>query len=157
MSKTKYVEFRDDGFWAFDVGLGIFLKYLVDVALPRATLADGAWIGAAIDNWRQVAVIPDIGLEIDSSWSPSQLATLIQLANETCGALATRETLTAEEITSWVLHENLSIIPRGYALYPTTPVIELGPAIVAFINGLLPEAPPGRQWVFGAPGGRTAI
>jgi Arc/MetJ-type ribon-helix-helix transcriptional regulator len=36
MSKSAYVEFRGEMFWAFDVVLAVFLKHLVDVAAPGA-------------------------------------------------------------------------------------------------------------------------
>jgi hypothetical protein len=157
MSKTKFVEFREGGFWTFDVGLAVFLKHLIDVAVPRSESPDGQWMTDAISGWRRVAVIPDIGLEIESSWSTGQLATFLDLIDETCAKLAKREGYAAEEITSWVLYEDLRICPRGYAHYPTDPVIELGRAMVALIDGSLPAAPPGRQWLFGAPEGRIAM
>jgi hypothetical protein len=157
MSKTKYVEFGGTGFWTFDIGLGVFLKHLIDVALRRAAPSDEEWIAAGVNEWRRAAAIPDIGLEIDSSWSSSQLATFAQFVGEACAVLGEREVYTAEEITSWTLYEDLRLFPRGYALYPTAPVIELGTAIVALINGSLPAAPPGRQWLYGAPEGRTTI
>jgi hypothetical protein len=35
MSKSLFVEYRGQGFWAFDVVASVFLKHLVDVAEPR--------------------------------------------------------------------------------------------------------------------------
>ena len=34
MSKTQHVEYRGRTFWAYDVALGVFLKYLIDAAEP---------------------------------------------------------------------------------------------------------------------------
>jgi hypothetical protein len=156
MSKTKFVEFRDDGFWTYDVSLGVFLKHLVDVAL-RSEFADTAWLADAIEDWRRVAVIPDIGLEINASWSADQLVAVVNLVEEVCTSLAARGTYTADEITSWTLFEDLRIFPRGHCEVWAAPVIELGRALIALIDGTLPAAPDGRQWLFGAPEGRIAI
>jgi hypothetical protein len=48
VSKSKFVGFRDDGFWAYDVGLAVFLKHLIDVAVPHCSSPDGAWLTDAI-------------------------------------------------------------------------------------------------------------
>ena len=157
MSKTKFVEFRDHGFWTYDVGLAVFLKHLIDAGAPRCSSSDGTWLVDAISDWRRVAVMPDIGLEIDASWSARQLATFVELIDEACARLAARETYSADEITSWVLFDDLRIFPRGHLPLRTAPVVELGRALAALIEGRLPIAPTGRQWLYGAPEGRMAI
>jgi hypothetical protein len=156
VSKTKFVDFRDDGFWAYDLGLAVFLKHLIDVGLPHRSPAD-VWLVDAISDWRRVAVIPDIGLDIDASWSAKQLETFIDLVEQACAVLAKRDGYAAEEITSWVLLEDLRIFPRGHAYVKTAPVVELGRALIALIDGSLPAAPVGKQWLYGAPEGRIAI
>lgn len=46
MSKTKYVGFADRGFWAYDVGLGAFLKHFID-AVEASDEARAPWLSAA--------------------------------------------------------------------------------------------------------------
>jgi hypothetical protein len=157
MSKTKFVEFRDHGFWTYDVGLAVFLKHLIDVAVPRSSSSNGTWLADAILDWRRVAVIPDIGLDVDASWSASQLATVIELIDEACARLAERDEYSADEITSWVLFDDLRIFPRGHLQLRTAPVVELGQALAALIEGRLPVAPAGQYWLYGAPNGRMAV
>ena len=36
MSKTKYVEFKGNGFWAYDESLSILLALVIRLATPRA-------------------------------------------------------------------------------------------------------------------------
>jgi hypothetical protein len=156
VSKTKFVDFREDGFWAYDVGLAVFLKHLIDVALPRCSPAD-VWLADAIADWRRIAVIPDIGLHIDVSWSATQRETFIELVEQSCAALAKRKGYAAEEITSWALFEDLRIFPRGHSYVNTAPVVELGSALIELIDGSLPAAPVGKQWLYGAPEGRIVI
>jgi hypothetical protein len=50
---------------AYDVGLAVFLKHLIDVAIPHCSSPDDAWLADAISHRRRVAVIPDIGLDIE--------------------------------------------------------------------------------------------
>jgi hypothetical protein len=157
MSKTKFVEFRDDGFWAYDVGLAVFLKHLIDKAILRSLLPEGEWLVEPISDWRRVAVIPDICLEVDAAWSASQLATFVELADQACVALAQREMYSADEIVSWALFDEVRIFPRGATHVQTSPVVELGRALIALVQGSLPAAPTGRQWLYGAPEGRMTI
>jgi hypothetical protein len=157
MSKTKFVEFRDDGFWTYDVGLAVFLKHLIDAAIPRSLFPDDGWLVEAISDWRRVAVIPDIGLEVDATWSASQLATFVELADQACVVLARREMYSADEIASWELFDELRIFPRGATHIQTGPVVELGRALIALVHGSLPAPPTGRQWLYGAPEGRMTI
>jgi len=44
LSRTKHVRYRDRAFWAWDVALDIFLKYLIDVAEPRSEGTGSEWL-----------------------------------------------------------------------------------------------------------------
>ncbi len=54
MSKTQFVDYGDAGFWAYDVALGIFLKYLIDAA-EAVNARTAPWLAVEIENWRTVA------------------------------------------------------------------------------------------------------
>ena len=58
VSKTKssYADYH--GFWGYDVGVGIFLKYLIGAAQVSAE-ANTPWLSEAISDWRVQAVISD--------------------------------------------------------------------------------------------------
>jgi hypothetical protein len=111
----------------------------------------------AISDWRRVAVIQDIGLEVDATWSASQLATFVELADQACVALARREMYSADEITSWEFFDEERICPQGATHVQTGPVVELGRALIALVHGSLPAPPTGKQWLYGAPEGRMTI
>jgi len=157
LSQTQYVQYRSGGFWAYDVALAIFLKHLIDVSVPRAVAPGSQWLSEAISWWRVVAAIHDYGLEIDKAWSASQIDTFIDLANRACNLLAERDRITADEITAWKILDELRIFPRGATEVLTAPVVELGRAIIALVNGTLPAAPSGRAWFYGTPDGRDTI
>ena len=72
MSKTLYVDFRGQGFWAFDVVSGIFLKHLIDVAKPRIAERDEPWLTEAVGHWRFNAICRDCGLFLDEDWPPNK-------------------------------------------------------------------------------------
>ena len=157
MSKTKHVEYRDRWFWAYDVALSIFLKRLIDVAVPHTTTPGNEWLTEAISWWRVVAAVPDYGLEVDPAWSPAQTDIFIQLADQACGLLADRDYIAADEISAWQILDDLRIYTRGESEVSTAPVVELGQAIIALVHGTAPAAPAEKTWLYGAPGGRTAI
>ncbi len=159
VSKTQYVSYRDRGFWADDVALGVLLKHLIDFAEPRVAGSDADWLTKAVSWWRVVAGLGggSYGLEIDQAWSPKQLAVFVDLMNQACDLLEQREKFTAEEITAWPILDDMRLSPRGAKEIFTAPIVELGRAIVALVNGSLPEAPAGTWWIFGTPEGRGTI
>lgn len=68
-----------------------------------------------------------------------------------------REFFTAEEAAGWKVHGNETVIFRGGTALDTGPVAELGRALSALLRGVLPAPPPGTMWLYGWPGGRTAL
>jgi hypothetical protein len=157
MSRTQFVEYGGDGFWAYDVSLGIFLKHLIDAAIPRAAEADGQWLAEEITSWRTIAVVGDIGLTIDLTLSSAQLDTFIALADQACTALAQREMIAEEEIMGWVILGDARLSTRGEKEIATAPIIELGRAIIELVRGTLPIAPAHTAWFFGTSAGRDTI
>lgn len=155
VSKTQFVSHKGQGFWAYDVALGVLLKHLVDVAEPLVGAPDTAWLKEAVYSWRLAAVLH--GLQIEDAWSAEQKAIVIELVGQACDVLQQREKIPADEITAWPIIDDLRIFPRGAKEVYTAPVVELGRAIVDLIHGTLPEAPVGTWWCFGTPAGRTTI
>jgi hypothetical protein len=149
MSKTLYVEFRDRGFWAFDVVSGIFLKHLVDATAPRLAVQRDAWLAEAVDRWRFNAVVSDCGLFLDDDWSPEQVQSVKEIATAACNLLSNRSEISAEEMSSWPLLDGEGVFARGYASVTTDSAIRLGQAIIQLLDGSLPEAPQGTWWFFG--------
>jgi len=156
MTQTKFVEFGESSFWAYDVAAGVFLKYLIDAAQASAQ-ADPTWLLKAIESWRVQACITEFGFHLDKNWSSAQRQAFIALAEEACSRLAARQSIPAEEIVSWQFVEDLRIFPRGAKQVETAPVLELGRAIIALVSGQLPKAPQGKIWLYGTPAGRETI
>ncbi|MBL9165210.1 MAG: hypothetical protein JNL18_20960 [Planctomycetaceae bacterium] len=148
MSRTLFVEFRGDGFWAFDVVVRVFLKHLIDAALLRLEEKEEAWLAEPIAAWRLDAVNADLGLFLDESWSQHQIDVFTALAHEACNSLAERESIAADEIESWEMADNLHCFARGLPSVTTASAIRLGNAIVKLVNGSLPAPPPRTWWFF---------
>jgi hypothetical protein len=153
VSKTKNVEYAGRGFWAYDVGLGVFLKHLIDAG-EESNQAGTAWLTAALASWRAAAGIPDVGLSLDAGWSAEQRHTFVGLVEDACARLARRVSIPAEEIVAWPILDDLHIFPRGATEVETTPVIELGRAFIELVSGELPEPPAGKIWIYGTETGR---
>jgi hypothetical protein len=149
MSKTLYVDFRGQGFWAFDVVSGIFLKHLIDVAEPRIADRHEAWLAEAVGHWRFNAICGDCGLFLDENWSPEQVRSVREFAVSACDLLSERREISAEEMSSWSLLDGEGVFPRGYPVVTTDSAIRLGRAIIQLLDGSLPESPQGTWWFFG--------
>ena len=156
MTRTQFVEYRDQGFWAYDVYLGIFLKHLIDVAELNAPRFDDSTLSVAIQGWRLIAVISDYGFWIDESLPGTDVADFLHLVEEACELLKRRDTINADEVVSWPILDDLRIFPRGATEFSTQPIIELGRAMIALVDGKLPVPPVGIAWFYG-PSGRTTI
>lgn len=52
MSKTMFIEYRGDGFWAYDVAVGVFLKHLIDRAVLYNERQPSPWLGEDIKHWQ---------------------------------------------------------------------------------------------------------
>lgn len=157
MSQTLYAEFRGRGFWVFDIVSGVLLKHLVDAAVPRLGAPTQAWLSDAVARWRFNAVVSDCGLFLDDNWSAEQIRTFTELAAEACEALSKRLEITADEIASWPMVDDLSVFPRGLPSVDTASVIRLGRAIIELVNETLPEPPPGTWWFFGTAGSARTL
>ena len=157
MTSKQYVEYRDRGFWAYDIALGILLKHVIDIAEPLAATPDSEWLASAVSDWRVPAAISDYGLEIDKNWSATQLDVFVNLFHRACRSVDEREAIEAEEIESWTMLDGLHLSSRGAPKVFTAPVVELGRAIIALVEGTLPVAPSGTAWFYGVPQGRTTI
>jgi hypothetical protein len=155
MSATVPVSFRGGDFWAFDVGLGIFLKHLLDAARKRAGGENAPWLDDCIQRWRVNRA--EIGLHLDEKWSDDQRRTVLDLIEEACTVLKEKKVISAEERDSWSDLNGLGVLSRGRSPFPTGPVIELGEAVKALLVGALPAAPEGTWWAYGWPRGRTTI
>ena len=156
VSQTKPITYATNGFWAYDVAVGVFLKYLIDAA-QKSTEAHSAWLSEAVSEWQVQAVVSDFLLSLDSGWSTEQEQLFIDLAEEACTALAARDSIPADEIVNWQFVDDQYIDIRGAKEVFTAPVAELGRALVALIRGTLPKPPKGEAWFFGRPEGRSTI
>lgn len=156
MSKTKFVRYAKRGFWAYDVALGVFVKYLLNAA-QESPDANSPWLSEAVASWKVWAVVSDFGFILDENWSVDQRKTFVALTEQACTALESRKSIPAEEIVSWPFVDDLRIFPRGATEVLTAPVVELGRAMIALLRRELPEAPKGEAWIFGTPAGRSTI
>jgi hypothetical protein len=147
MSKNQGVGFEGRFIWAYDVAAGVFLKHLVDEAETSEHKYE-PWLLEAVSHWRVQACISDFGITLKEQWSSEQRQIFIKLAEGACNKLATRETIPAEEVTSWRLGDDqpLYIELRGENEILSAPVIELGEAIITLVSGKLPGPPKGNAW-----------
>jgi hypothetical protein len=156
VSATQFVKYADRGFWAYDVAVGVLLKYLLDAA-QKSGEAHTPWLSEAISDWRVWAVISDYGFILDERWSAEERKSFIALAEQACAGVGARNSIPAEEVVSWTFVGGLRIFPRGAKEVLTAPVGELGRAVVDLLLDELPEAPKGEAWFFGTPDGRSTI
>ena len=119
MSATQYVRYRDRGFWAYDIVLGVFLKYLIDV-VEATRCSCASFLDEAIRHWR-LAPIANFGLHLEKSWTAPQRQNVIDFAKEACARLATRDSIPMEEILGWPFADGRRLFHRGLKEVRTGP------------------------------------
>jgi hypothetical protein len=132
----------------------VFLKYLIDV-VEATGQPHTPFLAEAIASWR-LAPIYDFGVSFEESWTPLQRQNVIAFAEEACARLATRESISTEEIANWPFTGDERVFHRGLKEVRTAPVIELGQAMIALIRDELPEPPKGEAWFF-TDNGRSTV
>lgn len=154
MSKTMFIDYRGEGFWAYDVAVGVFLKHLIDRACLRLPCA---WLSDCTERWRVNAVVSDFGMHLDPEWTDSQRQLVRVLIEEACQELLKVEAFSADEAALWKVYNGEGIFARGEAQILASPSIELGRAVSLLLEGALPAAPTGRWWFYGAVDGVTTV
>jgi len=154
MSRTLFIDYKGEGFWAYDVAMGLFLKHLIDRACLRQP---SAWLSGCIECWRVNAVVCDFGMHLDPKWTDTQREIIQTLIEEACQELQKFRAFSADEAASWKIHDGEGIFARGAAQIPTAPSIELGHGVGLLLDGALPATPSGTWWFYGLPNGVTTI
>jgi hypothetical protein len=132
VSKSKVVLYGERGFWAYDIVLGVFVKYLIDV-VEATRQAHTPFLAEAIPEWR-LAVLYDFALTLKESWTPIQRQNVIDFAEQAGARLAMRASISTEEIVSWPFAGHEHIFHRGLKEVRTAPVIKLGRAFIALLR-----------------------
>lgn len=148
MSKTLSVNFRGRNFWAYEVASSVFLKFLIDAAVSRPTLNSENWLAESIQHWRVNAVFSDFGLYLNDDWSPEQVDIVIELCRNAMAMIRTHREISGLEIESWQILDDQCIFLRGHDVIPCEPVARLGDAIIALLNGTLPQLPAHHWWFY---------
>jgi hypothetical protein len=147
VGKLSTVNYGDQWFWAYDVSLGVFLKYLIDVA-QRSPQANEPWLSELVRGWRLSACITDVGLYLENDWTPEQRRCFVEWAYESCNLIGQRSAIPAAEMLAWRVLDDEGIFPRSTTEVPTAPIVELGKAIIRLISGDRP-GPIGKDWIYG--------
>jgi hypothetical protein len=158
MSKTVPVSFRGRNLWAFDVSLSVLLAELIGVmeGLPPAETA--GWPKNLLHDLRVHAICgADLHFDLDLGLTDGQRHRLLELIAEANRRVRHRGTITAAEAAAWEVLDGHSVIWRSALVMDTAPIVELGEALTALVQGSLAYPPAGSRWFFGASGGATTI
>jgi hypothetical protein len=155
VSKFGLVEFSGQSFWTYDVSLSIMLVETIRVGEELPADQRPEWLSEALDEFRVLAVVPDLGFSID--WPAESVGLLRSLLVQASQRLAARGALTAEEVATWNLLDGYTIDLRGAEVVDMYEVVELTEATIELIDGAFTEPPPGTLWMYGFPGGRSTV
>ena len=157
MSQTQFVEYRGEGFWAYDVAVGVFLKHLIDQATVYIERQPCEWLRDCREEWRVIAVISDYGFHLDPAWTDGQRQILMTLIESACRELEKSALIPAEVAATWHIHDGRGVFFRGAAQIATAPVVLLGRAVGQLLEGELPVAPTGSWWLYGVEDGISTV
>lgn len=148
MSKTLFVEFRDAGFWAYDVVASAHIKFLVDMACEFPNGDPDSWLTDVIQKWRFNAAVSDFGFFLDSDWNDSQIATVVRLCEKANGTINAMGDIPAHVIDSEPILDDLHIFLRNIDPVPHKPVVRFGDGVIKLLTNSLPEPPEKHWWYY---------
>jgi hypothetical protein len=162
VSRTKTIEYAGRAVWVIDDALAVLMTYMLDALGDRDPSDQPAWLTEQIPDLRVTAGVSDYGWTIDrgSSLTGARARELIALVEDACQRLASDHPIPLDEALTWKMLDDLPVIGRPNLWgdpINIEPVLELGRAIVALIDGTLEPPPAGTWWCFGWPSGRTTI
>ena len=148
MSRLMCVEFRDVGFWAFDVVAATYIRFLVDTAEARATSESNTWLADVIHNWRVSAAVSDVGFHLDDSWTEPQVKTVVEIFRKTNEKIAPLGDIPARTVDSAPIVDELHIFLRNIDPIPHRPLLRFGKAVIDLLSGSLSAPPTGHWWCY---------
>ena len=148
-----YIHFRDNGFWAFETAIDIFLRHLIDRANYYFYQNEFEWLCEGIKEWEINSKSNFSGMYLDEKWAQNQFNLMLVLIEEVCEILSEYSTIPASE---WDSELGKKVI-QNTIQFPSKPVIELGRAIQSLLREDLPIAPDGKMWLYGTKNGRRTI
>ncbi len=158
MSKTASISFRGRNLWAFDVSLSVLFAELINVIGDRSPGQRREWLADLLPDLRVHAVVgADFHLDLDLGLTDRQRSHLLTLMAEASQRLRERRTISAAQAAAWEVRDGRPVIWRSAPAVDTSPIADLGDAIIELARGTLPDPPRGTWWLFGLPGGPSTI
>jgi hypothetical protein len=158
MSKTASVSFRQRNLWAYDVSLSILLAELIEVITCLDPGERPQWLTGLLPDFRRHAVVgADLHLDLDLGLTDQQRDHLLELIAQAGQRLRERKMISAAEAAEWEVLDGHAVIWRSAAAVDTSAIADLGGAVIALVQGTLPDPPQGAWWLFGMPGGLQTL
>jgi hypothetical protein len=153
MSRTAPIEYDGQMLWAYDESRGIWMKHLIDAIVD---IAPDAWTDAELDGLRATASLGSAAawtIELTAEQRPHFLAA----ARQATDRLAAEDFLSRSEAQTRYMLEDLPLIRHsgGHELIATAPLVQLGNAVIALVEGTLEPPPPRNAWYFTDDGRET--
>jgi hypothetical protein len=155
VSATVPVECGGRGIWARHVSLSL-LSYEFLAAAPDT---EGMpWLADLLEQLQVVGRVGgDLCLDLNLGLDDEQRKILSGMIEDAMRRLERRGVITAAEAAGMQLAPGDPVIWRGEDRVATTPIVELGGALIALMAGTLPSAPAGTWWSIGWDGGWQTI
>ena len=157
MTRTAYVGYRDNAFWAYDVPGSIFLWFLIQSAEKYLAQYKGHWLSEVIPKWRVSAVITEMAYYADDEWTAEQVDLILQLCDDAISTIRQHGDFAASDVEAWPVLDDQRIFTRGHDPIPTEPIARLGDAFTLLLRGQLPKPPTQHLWFYTLDGNTDTI
>jgi hypothetical protein len=148
MTSTAFVQYRENGFWAYDVAGSVFLWFLIQSAEEHLATTTSPWLQEMIQNWRVAAVVTEMAHYADDEWTPAQVELIVQLCRTTTGAIRQHVEFSGDDVQAWPVLDDQRIFVRGHDPIPAEPVARLGDAFASLLQGQLDDPPEQHLWFY---------
>lgn len=160
MSSTKSVRVRGQVVWVCDNSHDVVVAHMVEAAERRYGDRGPAWLAPAVADWRVVASIGDLALDIPDDWPEPRYEAVARLVEAAGDRVRQHGDLRPRDLVGWSVLPGVDV-SGGFLRYDRLPVsalLDVVDGVQAMVEARLPGVPPGATWWFlGCRGGRTTI
>ncbi|WP_433656035.1 hypothetical protein ACQPW1_33700 [Nocardia sp. CA-128927] len=157
MSRTKFVEIDDRGFWAVDDALDVWLAYLVEAAGDAGPAEP--WLSDLVEDWRRGSALADIGVTMRLPVAAHR-ERVRGIAERARRAALAGGNVPVERLRQWVILAD-STVSDGFSRTPdgvgVDRILEVADGFIGLLDGRLAADPPHGWWYLGTGAGMSII
>ena len=143
--------------WIYDVTLSLLLATTIQIVETMSPIERPKWWPTVEQDVRTHAAVNDLYFDVGLGLDAGRRHELAAIYDQAAELVEARGILTVDEAAAWIVYDDMPVMFRGTEPFDTAPAAEAGRVMADLLRGRFQDAPDGKEWLYGWPGGPTAI